>query len=188
MASWQAHLLVPILKWRLKRKMGAITDVQGARDAIAANPVARPRDLRIETGEEGGVPVERIAKPDAPPDAPLLLYLHGGGYMGCSPATHRTITGAFARTGFRVVAPDYRLAPEHPFPAAVEDALAAYRGLLAACAEPARMAVAGDSAGGGLALALLVALRDAGDRLPAGAALFSPWTDSRGHRRVARDQ
>ena len=180
MASWQAHLAVLVLKWRLKRKMSGIVDVAGARDAVAANPIIWPKDLRIEAGAEGGVPVERISRPSLAPDAPVLLYLHGGGYFGCSPATHRPITAGFARAGFRVVAPDYRLAPEHPFPAAVEDALAVYRSLLAAGIDPARLAVAGDLAGGGLALALLIALRDGGDRLPAAAALFSPWTDLAG--------
>ncbi len=104
-----------------------------------------------------------------------MLYLHGGGYVACSPRTHRPITAAFARAGFRVFAPNYRLAPEHVFPAAVDDALAAYRGLRSLGAE--RLVIAGDSAGGGLALALMIALRDAGERLPAAAALFSPWTD-----------
>ncbi len=180
MASWQAHLLVPLLKWRLKRKMGGIQDVEGARAAVGANPIITPKDLRIEASSEGGVPVERVSLPGLQTDAPVLLYLHGGGYFGCSPATHRPITASFARGGFRVVAPDYRLAPEYPFPAAVEDAVAAYRALLRAGCDPARLCVAGDSAGGGLALALLVALRDDGDRLPAAAALFSPWTDLAG--------
>ncbi len=86
--------------------------------------------------------------------------------------------GWFAAHGFRVFAPDYRLAPEHPFPAAVEDVIAAWRGLLAAV--PGRAVVAGDSAGGTLALALMLALRDAGAMLPGGAALFSPGTDLAG--------
>jgi acetyl esterase/lipase len=106
-----------------------------------------------------------------------LLYLHGGGYFACSAQTHRPITVAFAQEGFRVFAPNYRLAPEHAFPAALDDAVAAWRGLIELGNSPERLLVAGDSAGGGLAVALLVACRDSGDPLPAAAALFSPWTD-----------
>ncbi len=107
-----------------------------------------------------------------------ILYLHGGGYVAMSAVTHRSVTSRLAAwSNASLFALDYRLAPEHPFPAALEDALAAYRALIAAGASPSRMALAGDSAGGGLALALLLALRDAHDPLPAAAVLFSPWTD-----------
>jgi acetyl esterase/lipase len=104
-----------------------------------------------------------------------LLYLHGGGYVACSVVTHRPITAGFAQHGFRVFAPEYRMAPEHLFPAAVEDAVAVYRGLLEQGIS--KIVVSGDSAGGGLALAMLLSLRDAEVRLPAGVVLFSPWTD-----------
>ena len=115
------------------------------------------------------------------PGAPVVYYLHGGGYVACSPVTHRPITTTLARQlHARVFALDYRLAPEHPFPAALEDALAGYRWLLAQGTDPRRLVLAGDSAGGGLALATLVALRDAGDPLPAAAYLLSPWTDLAG--------
>ena len=87
------------------------------------------------------------------------------------------MTSAFARRGFRVFAPDYRLAPEHPYPAAPDDCLAAYRGLLAEGIDPARLVLAGESAGGGLVLSLLVRLRDEGLPLPAAAAVYSPWSD-----------
>lgn len=107
-----------------------------------------------------------------------ILYLHGGGYYFCSPKTHRAITfGLATRAEADLFSLDYRLAPEHPFPAALDDALAAYRRLLADGARAQSLVIAGDSAGGGLALATLVALRDAGDPLPAGAVLYSPWTD-----------
>ena len=107
-----------------------------------------------------------------------ILYLHGGGYFFCSPRTHRSITCALARAAMaNVFVPDYRLAPEHPAPAALEDALSAYRQLLAEGRAAHAIVIAGDSAGGGLALALLMALRDAGEPLPAAAVLFSPWTD-----------
>jgi epsilon-lactone hydrolase len=108
----------------------------------------------------------------------VVLYLHGGGYCFGSPVTHRAVTTELAvATGAPVFALDYRLAPEHPFPAAVEDALQAWRALTARGFAPERIALAGDSAGAGLALALLVALRDAGEPLPACAALLSPWVD-----------
>ncbi len=112
-------------------------------------------------------------------DGRVLLYLHGGGYVSGSPATHRTITARLAQEAeARVFALDYRLAPEHPFPAALEDAWAAYWWLITEQqVEPAQIVVAGDSAGGGLTLALLLALRDAGVPLPAGAAGLSPWLD-----------
>jgi monoterpene epsilon-lactone hydrolase len=107
-----------------------------------------------------------------------ILYLHGGAYIAMSARSSRSITRRLAVwSDARLFALDYRLAPEHPFPAALEDAVAAYRALIAAGTPPDRIVVAGDSAGGGLALALLVALRDTRDPLPAAAVLFSPWTD-----------
>jgi monoterpene epsilon-lactone hydrolase len=110
--------------------------------------------------------------------APTILYFHGGGYYFCSPQSHRALVFGLAT---RAMAPtfslDYRLAPEHRFPAALNDAMAAYRDLVAGGTPPESIVIAGDSAGGGLALAALVALRDAGDALPAGGVLFSPWTD-----------
>lgn len=110
--------------------------------------------------------------------ARTILYLHGGGYYFCSPQSHRSLVFELAmRANARTFSLDYRLAPEHRFPAALDDALAAYRRLLADGAPAQSIVIAGDSAGGGLALATLVALRDAGDPLPAGALLFSPWTD-----------
>ena len=107
-----------------------------------------------------------------------ILYLHGGGYVMGSVATHRSLIGRIANaSGVPGLALDYRLAPEQPFPAAVEDVCAAYRGLLARGIAPSAIAIAGDSAGGGLALGSLVALRDAGDPLPAAAVCLSPLAD-----------
>ncbi|CAN0623477.1 Acetyl-hydrolase [Burkholderia multivorans] len=108
----------------------------------------------------------------------MLLYFHGGGYYFCSTRTHRPIVfGLTKRAGVRSFSLEYRLAPESRFPAALDDALAAYRRLLDAGTLPESIVLGGDSAGGGLALATLVALRDRGEPLPAGAILFSPWTD-----------
>jgi len=112
-------------------------------------------------------------------DAPALLYLHGGGFIACSPETHRPLVGSLVRRlGARAWVPQYRLAPEHPYPAALDDALGAYHYLLAeAGVNPARLVVAGDSAGGGLALSLMLAVRDRGWPLPAAVVTYSPWTD-----------
>ena len=107
-----------------------------------------------------------------------VLYLHGGGYCIGSIATHRNLGGLLAiAVGSPVVLLDYRLAPEHPFPAAVDDALAAYQDLLDRGIQADHIAVAGDSAGGGLVVALLVAARDADLPLPAAAVCLSPWVD-----------
>jgi acetyl esterase/lipase len=107
--------------------------------------------------------------------------LHGGGYVIGSINTHRAMIARIARaSNARALAIDYRLAPEHPFPAAVDDATAAYKWLLAEGYEPGKIVIAGDSAGGGLTLAALVALRDSGVPMPAGAVPISPWTDLEG--------
>ncbi len=107
-----------------------------------------------------------------------ILYFHGGAYVAMSARTHRSVTSRLATwSDASLFALDYRLAPEHRFPAALDDALGAYRALIAAGTPASRIVVAGDSAGGGLALSLLIAARDAGDPQPAAAVLFSPWTD-----------
>jgi len=109
--------------------------------------------------------------------AGAILYLHGGAYLMGSPETHRALVAALSgATGLPALLPDYRLAPEHPFPAALEDARAAWNGLIARGYPPDRIVLAGDSAGGGLALALLAGLLAEGQR-PAATVAFSPWTD-----------
>ena len=113
--------------------------------------------------------------------ARVLYYLHGGGYVSGSPKECRPITATLARLlQVRVFALDYRLAPEHPFPAALDDAAAGFRWLVSLGLEPRMISVAGDSAGGGLALALAMKLRDSGDALPCSIACLSPWTDMAG--------
>jgi epsilon-lactone hydrolase len=127
--------------------------------------------------DAGAVAAERIVPHAAPYDR-YLLYLHGGGYIAGSPSVYRHLAWRLAlAVGAQVLAPDYRLAPEHPFPAALDDALAAYLWLLAEGVEPRQVAVVGDSAGGGLAFALLLRLRDQNRPLPAAVAALSPWTD-----------
>ena len=139
-----------------------------------------PEDVQCQPVDAGGVPAEWIAAPNADAER-VILYLHGGGYSMGSIKTHRELVSRLSRAaGARALAIDYRLAPENPFPAAVEDATAAYRWLLSNGVNPARTVIAGDSAGGGLTVATLVALRDAGDPLPAAAVCLSPWVDMEG--------
>lgn len=140
-----------------------------------------PFGLDEEEAEGAPVPCWWFTS-DRPTDGRVVLYLHGGGYVAGSHATHRGLAAAFVKTArARVLLPEYRLAPEHRFPAAVDDVMAAYRWLLEEeGADPARIAVAGDSAGGGLAVALAVAARDEGLPLPAGIACMSPWVDLTG--------
>ncbi|VIO77676.1 alpha/beta hydrolase [Bradyrhizobium ivorense] len=125
----------------------------------------------------GGVDGEWIAPADAPRDK-AILYCHGGGFRIGSVASHRDLIARLAdASGCRVLAIDYRLAPEHRFPAALDDAQTAYRYLRDQGFRPADIAFAGDSAGGNLVLGAMLAARDAGDPLPAAAVLMSPWTD-----------
>lgn len=147
------------------------------RAAALADPP--PPGTTVEVLDLGGVPAERVALGAGPKDgsddgAGLVVLLHGGGFTAGSPVTHRKLAAHLsAAAGCPVVVPAYRLAPEHPAPAALDDALAAW----AALAQDGPVALAGDSAGGGLAVALTVAARDRGLPLPAAVALMSPWVD-----------
>jgi len=135
-----------------------------------------PRDCRFQEGTLAGRSVIRSSFGQA--TRGVVLYLHGGGYIIGSAATHKGLTGHLAKTsGCMVVTPDYRLAPEHPFPAALDDAEAAWHALIDEGFAPGQIAVAGDSAGGGLAIALALRLRDSGQPLPASLTVFSPWVD-----------
>jgi len=140
-----------------------------------------PDDVLVTEVTAGGVPAHWLAAPGAAADR-VLLFLHGGGYELGSLRSDGELAARLGRaSGMRVLFPEYRLAPEHPFPAAINDVLAAWRWLRASQGLSARsLAVAGDSAGGGLAMALLVATRDAGEVLPAAAALMSPTVDLTG--------
>jgi epsilon-lactone hydrolase len=175
MASLQAHLAVWIIKWRVKRRLRSCRDYRLARQILKPDPYKIPASARITPAQVNGIPGEWVESQSSAES--VLLYLHGGGYFGCSAETHRPITAWFALHGFRVFAPNYRLAPENPFPAALDDAVAVFRGLLAEGLSAQRIVIAGDSAGGGLALSLMLVLRAEGAPLPAAAALFSPWTD-----------
>lgn len=140
----------------------------------------RAADIAIETATANGVPAERTTTPNADRSA-ALLYLHGGGYIIGSLHSHRHLVAEAGRAaGIATLALDYRLAPEHPFPAAVEDALAGYRFLLAQGIASERVALAGDSAGGGLVVAAMLAMRDARLPQPACGWCISPWVDMEG--------
>jgi len=153
------------------------------------HPVPLPAGTHVESVSADGVPAEWISLPNADAER-VLLYLHGGAYVLGSFKSHRDMVARIsAASGVRGLLIDYRLAPEHVFPAAIEDALTAYRWLLANGTKPEHIVLGGDSAGGGLTLALLQTLRDKGVPLPAGAVLLSPWTDLVGtvESRTTRD-
>lgn len=147
-------------------------------DAIGSvDPIAS--DIRLMQVDAGGVPAEWSLAPGSDP-ASVLIFFHGGGYCSGSIASHRgMVTAAGRAAGVRTLAVGYRLAPEHPFPAALEDALAAYDFIRSQGVAADRVALGGDSAGGGLTLALLTRLRDADKPLPGCAWLVSPWVDLR---------
>jgi acetyl esterase/lipase len=139
-------------------------------------PNEPPPGVSLESVEDGTIKGEWHRSENA--SGSTVMYLHGGGYVFGSPKSHRAFTFALAKAAAtEVFSLDYRLAPEHLFPAAVDDALAAYQWLLKQGRDPSRMAVGGDSAGGGLALALLLSIKARGLPMPAGALLLSPWTD-----------
>jgi len=138
------------------------------------------KDAKSTSVNAGGVPAEWITTPGAAEDR-VILYLHGGGYVIGSINTHRELMIRFSKAASaRVLGLNYRLAPEHPFPAPVEDAVAGYRWLLSQGVKPNRVTVAGDSAGGGLTVATLVAIRDAKLPMPAAGVCLSPWVDMEG--------
>jgi acetyl esterase/lipase len=137
-----------------------------------------PEGLRTTPAELGGRPALRV-EPEAGPRAGTILYFHGGAWVFGSPETALSLTGHLvAKTGFGAYSLDYRLAPEHPFPAAIEDGVNAYRALLDGGEDPAGIVFAGDSAGGGLAITACLAARDAGLPLPAGILAFSAGLDA----------
>jgi len=145
-------------------------------DAIGStSPIAT--DIRLDAIDINGVPAEWSLAPGSDP-ARVLLFFHGGGYCSGSITSHRGMVTAVGRAaGVRTLAVGYRLAPEHPFPAALDDALTAYRFLVDRQVAPEKIAIGGDSAGGGLSLAAMTRLRDAGTPLPGCAWLVSPWVD-----------
>ncbi|CAH1653017.1 Acetyl-hydrolase [Hyphomicrobiales bacterium] len=144
-------------------------------EVCAIDPVRA--DILLESVTVGTVPAEWSLAPGSDPSR-VLMFLHGGGYCSGSIKSHRTmVTGVGRAAGVRALAIGYRLAPEHPFPAGLDDAMAAYRFLRAQGYAAENIAIGGDSAGGGMTLACLLSLRAAGEALPACAWLASPWVD-----------
>jgi monoterpene epsilon-lactone hydrolase len=146
-------------------------------------PPGTASKVRHSKSTWAGLPAEiHVPKGAAATDAgATLLYLHGGGYIGCHPGTHRELISRLTvASGCRAIAIDYRKAPHHPYPAALDDALAAYDALRAEGVPAERIFVGGDSAGGGLALALSLTLRERGQPMPRGLVLLSPWVDLEG--------
>ncbi len=179
MASQELNTIIGMLKARPVNPNATVQEMRAGIDMLAS-VFPLPADIGLEAIDAAGVAAEWVTAPEAQPDR-VILYLHGGGYVIGSIRSHRELASRLSRAaGARVLLIDYRLAPEHPHPAAVEDATAAYRWLLSQGIAPARIVVAGDSAGGGLTIATLVALRDAGQPLPAAGVCLSPWVDLEG--------
>lgn len=177
MASEQLQQAIDMFK-EMGAKMGEAKNMDDMR-AIMIETQA-PDGVTCTPVEAGGVSAE-WSEAAGVDEAKVVLYVHGGGYVMGSAGSHRDVTGRLSKAaGARVLSLNYRLAPEHPFPAPVDDAVAAYRWLLAQGISPGNIAVAGDSAGGGLAIATLLALRDAGEPLPAAGIGISPWVDMEG--------
>jgi monoterpene epsilon-lactone hydrolase len=192
--SWQAKVVKRafIAALDAQRYFSGDVDPEGPEDEIEAfalrlrEQVERlaslapvPRTIEVVEAD-APTPAEWVRSERAEHDR-VVLHLHGGGYVMCSPRTHRGMAAALSRSArAQVVVPEYRLAPEHPFPAALQDAVAWYRHLLDQGVDPARLAVTGDSAGGGLAVALLLEAKDEGLPLPACYVGISPWTDLAG--------
>jgi epsilon-lactone hydrolase len=170
------HCLNPALPWQVQR----------ARLDNAARMSPAPRSLTITEQVIGGVPADVVSTRQSSSRG-TVIHFHGGGYCVGSALTARSWAAHLSgHAGCRVVLPQYRLAPEHPHPAAVEDALAVISALSGE-ADPGSLVVSGDSAGGGLALAAVLAMRDAGQKLPAGCLLLSPWLDLGRDRRAVPD-
>jgi epsilon-lactone hydrolase len=176
MSSEQKHALDANLRqFPLDLNADVVALRAGFDAAMAQVPV--PDDVDQQPTSLGGVDAIELTIRDADP-AGVLLYLHGGVYViGSARSTVPLVSDLARRARVKAVTLDYRLAPEHPYPAAVDDALAAYRGLLEQGVDPGQIALAGESAGGGLAIALLLALRQAGLALPSCAYLMSPYAD-----------
>jgi epsilon-lactone hydrolase len=176
MASPELHKLVSMLRTAGISTDPTIEEIRAGWEKFAASFVPAA-DLTFKPVSARGVPAEWVTAPDSDSNR-VVLYFHGGGYTIGSIASYRSYTGRLARaTQSRLLSVGYRLAPEHPFPAALDDAVASYHWLLDQGISPSRIAVVGDSAGGGLALATVIAIRDGGAPIPAAIVAIGPVTD-----------
>ena len=172
------------VRWLTSRYMQGLdvpnVPVETARkhfEKVARTLLPRAIGIEVEQTQLAGIDVDWL-RPKKADKSKVILYLHGGAYVIGSRRTHRQMVSHIARAaGVTAVLPEYRLAPEHPFPAAIDDAVAVYRALLESGFKPEDIVISGDSAGGGLSVATLLALRHAGDPLPAAAVLMSPFLD-----------
>ena len=176
MSKEQQLQLDAILRQGSLDQAGDVAPLRATFNELMSHVPVAP-DVRQNPVELGGVDGVEVTIEGAATDN-VILYFHGGVYViGTAVASVPLVSEVARRTGAKAVTLDYRLAPEHPYPAAIDDARAAYEGLLEQGVDPSRIALAGESAGGGLALATLLALRAAGTPLPAGAFLMSPYVD-----------
>jgi epsilon-lactone hydrolase len=187
MKSLQSHFINFLIRHnhlfqgKLKKEVfdfnTSITDFRERCERGAAKFGKIPRDIQIEKAELDGMNLEYLI-PRHAPENKIILYLHGGGYVSGSCNDHRGFVAKFAfQTGLTTLLFEYRLAPEHPYPAAIDDSLKIYSHLLASGYSPENIVFAGESAGGGLTLALLLAIKNAGIPFPKAAVAISPWTD-----------
>ena len=175
--SLRARFWRRVLRRMYNEQLAELADSRLREANLAAFSRHVTRGVRIERFEIEGLPAAWLG-PESKPDAQIVLYLHGGGYVSGSINSHLILCLPMTQAIHRnILFPEYRLAPEHPFPAALEDALVVYRWLLREGYSPQNIVIAGDSAGGGLGLATTLALRDAGDPLPAAVICLSPWAD-----------
>lgn len=176
MASEEFKTILEILKTSPVQTKSSIDEHRSEMETVFKQ-LQIASDVLCQPVDAGGVPAEWVTAPGALQER-VIYYLHGGGYVMGSVNTHREMASRLSRaTGAKVFLIDYRLAPENPFPAAVEDSMTAYRWLLSTGVKPNGVVIAGESAGGGLTVGTLVALRDAGEPLPAAGVCISPWVD-----------
>jgi epsilon-lactone hydrolase len=181
MASQESMFIRQMLKASVENQKPGMS-LEEARKGLEALTSLTPLagDIKVEPLTVEGMHAEWVSAPNANEDQ-VFLYLHGGAYIMGSCKTHRDLASKISRaSASTVLVIEYRLAPENPYPAAVEDALAAYRWLLESGVSPEKLVVGGDSAGGGLTMSLLLSLKEAGDPMPAAAVLISPWVDLEG--------
>jgi monoterpene epsilon-lactone hydrolase len=177
MASAELNKVLELLKSQPRNPSATVAQMRAGMERVSEHVA---RDVTCETLRIGDIAAEWIVPPGVANDR-VILYLHGGGFVMGSIATHRATVARIARASkARALAIEYRLAPEHQFPAAVDDSVAAYKWLLGQGYQPGKIVIAGDSAGGGLTLSALLAIRDAKLPMAAAGVAISPWADLEG--------